>query len=71
MSTVTTLATIDAAIGVLSGVINLVGASQTVSAAIAKRVAEGRDWTDDERAVVQAELEAAKAYAAQQIAASP
>jgi hypothetical protein len=71
MSIVATIATIDAAIGVLSGVINLVGASQTVSAAIAARIAEGRDWTDEERAAVQAEMEGAKAYAAQQIAAAP
>lgn len=67
MSTAATIAAIDAAIGTLSAVVNLVGASQTVSAAIAARIAEGRDWTDAERAAVQAELESAKAYAARQI----
>jgi hypothetical protein len=64
-----TLATLDAAIGTLSGVLNLLGASQTVSQIIASRIAEGgRPWTDAERALVENELAANKAYAAQQIA---
>jgi VIT1/CCC1 family predicted Fe2+/Mn2+ transporter len=62
------LATLDAAIGTLSGILNVIGASQTVSEIVARRVAEGgRPWTDEERALVQQELAAAKAYAAEQI----
>jgi hypothetical protein len=68
MSTLATIQAIDAAIGALSAVMNLVGASQPVSAAIARRIAEGgREWSDEERAAVQQQLDADKAYAAQQI----
>jgi hypothetical protein len=69
MSTAGTLLVIDRAVSLLSAALNFVGASQTVSAIIAARIADGgRDWTDDERAAVQAELDASKAYAADQIA---
>ncbi len=67
MSSAATLLLIDRAIGTLSAVITFVGASQTVSRVIAQRIAEGREWTDDEKALVQADLDAAKAYAADQI----
>lgn len=71
MDTIVALKTLDASIGALSAVMNLVASSQIVSAAIARRIAEGgRDWTEEERQAVQAELEASKAYAAQQIAAA-
>jgi hypothetical protein len=60
---------IDTTFAALSAALNFVGASQTVSAIIAARIADGgREWTDDERAAVQAELVASKAYAATQIA---
>jgi hypothetical protein len=71
MSTEATIKLIDTTVAALSAALNFVGASQTVSATIAARIAEGgREWTDAERAAVQAELDAAKAYAAQQIAAA-
>lgn len=67
----TNLATLDAAINTLSGVLNLLGASQAVSNVIAARIAEGgRPWTDAERAQVENDLQASKAYAAQQIASA-
>lgn len=70
-STDRTIKLIDTLVSGLSLALNVAGASQTVSAIVATRVAEGgRGWTDAERAQVQAELDDAKAYAAQQIAAA-
>ena len=72
MGAVTTIAMIDSAIGALTAVMNFVGASQTVSNVIGQRIAEGRTmWTDAERKLIEDELAAAKAYAAQQIADAP
>lgn len=71
MDPVIALRLIDASITALTATVNLVGASRPVSDAIARRIAEGREWTDEERATVQAQLEADKAYAAQQIAKAP
>jgi hypothetical protein len=59
---------IDKIAGGLIGLLNLLGASQTVSDIIAKRIAEKREWTDEERQKVDDELKASKAYAAEQLA---
>jgi hypothetical protein len=69
MNAIAIMKAIDMAITLITGLMNLVGASKIVSDTIAKRIAEGgRDWTDEERAAVQGELEASKAYAADEIA---
>jgi len=48
---------------------NIIGASEKVSAIVAKRIAEGgRSWTDEERQEVLGELQSAKAYARAELA---
>lgn len=59
---------IDKLVGLLTGVLNFIGAGQIVSDIVAKRIAEGgRDWTDDERKAVADDLAANKKYAADQL----
>ncbi len=64
---------IDRAISLVMVATNAMGASpRLVSDIITKRLADGgRDWTDDERAQVAADLAANKAYAQQQVGLSP
>lgn len=63
---------IDRLISVMVVAMNAAGASpKLVSDIITKRLAEGRDWTDEEKAQVQADLESNKAYAQQQVGLAP
>jgi hypothetical protein len=59
------------AITVVEGLLNVLGATSKVSDIIAARIQSGaQGWTAEQRAVIQSELDAAKAYAAQQVAAA-
>lgn len=71
MDAVAMVALIDKAITLITGVLNVFGASKIVSDIIAKRISENRDWTDAERQAVLADLSANKAYAAQQLGIAP
>lgn len=62
---------IDLLASAITGLLNVLGASQKVSDIIAARIAAGRTtWTDEERASITADLEAAKAKADAQIKAA-
>lgn len=65
------LAILDKAIGLIVGLLNILGASQTVSNLIAKRIAEGRDeWSPEDLATVTAELDKSEQRADAAIAAA-
>lgn len=69
MSAAVALTAIDAAITGISALLNMIGASQRVSAVIAARIAENRaEWTQEERQLIEDEMQASKAYAAGAIA---
>lgn len=58
---------IDLAVKALVALINATGAAEKIGAVIAARISEGREWTDAERAEVERELQAQKAYARAEI----
>jgi hypothetical protein len=63
------LEAINALVKVVTVVSNSIDAQGGISKIIADRVAAGRtDWTDDEKAEVQAALESARAYAVAELA---
>lgn len=66
-----TILIIDKLVSALMAVMNFVGASSLVSGAIAKRIAENRDWTDEERQAVRDDLAANKAAAAAALGLPP
>jgi hypothetical protein len=52
---------LDKALGLFMLLLNTLGASQKVSEIIGRRIAEGgRDWTPEEKAEVESELDAAE-----------
>lgn len=65
------LAIIDQLLAALTGFLNIIGATKTVSDIIAARIAAGRTaWTDAERLQITSALDAAKATADAQITAA-
>lgn len=71
MSFIATLAVIDELTTVLVGALNAVNATQPISDAIAKRIAEGRkDFTPEERKAFNDALAAAEAKSDAQIKAA-
>jgi hypothetical protein len=66
-----TIVLIEQAAALLTGLLNIAGATQRVSDLIAARVAAGRvEWTPEERAEIRAELDAARKYAQEQVDAA-
>ena len=65
------IAILDKLISVVVGILNVVGATKTVSDILAKQITEGRTtWTPEERKTITDALEAAKATADAQIRAA-
>lgn len=62
---------IDLAVTSLMAVMNFTGASRIVSDTIVRRIAENREWTDEEREAVEAQLAADKRYARDALDAAP
>jgi len=62
---------IDKAVGLVMLLLNAIGAGAKVSAIVAARIAENREWTDEERQTIRDDLAANKAAAAAALGLPP